>query len=185
MGETVGFGESGADDVGARLVAGSHQALEEAFRRWSSLVHALAYRSTGSSAAADDVTQQVFVRAWQGRARYDPEHRPLPAWLVGIARHVLADHHAATARERRLVERAAPVRAPAPDDRLLDALALDEALGRLGRPRQDVVRLAFVEGLTHAEVAARLHLPLGTVKSHVRRGLLQLRDLVGGDDGAS
>lgn len=186
--ETVGLDEDRPDpddDVGRRLVAGSHEALEEAFHRWSPLVRSLAYRSTGSASASDDVTQQVFVRAWQGRTRYDPARRPLPAWLVGITRHVIADHHAASARERRLLERAAPQPDAVHDDAVLDALVLDEALAHLERPRRDVVHLAFVEGLTHAEVAARLHLPLGTVKSHARRGLIQLRALVGGADDAS
>ncbi len=73
------------------FVAGDDGALHSAYERWGGLVHGLAVKSVGPG-DADDVTQQVFVSAWQSRSRYRVDHAPLGAWLVGITRHRIADH---------------------------------------------------------------------------------------------
>lgn len=169
-----------ADDLAERLRDGSREALEEAYTRWSSLVHTLAVRSLGNHHDAEDVTQQVFVAAWRGRHTLRPDRGTVPGWLVGITRHKVADVHAQRARHvRDLGAVAAQGRpdeqAPPPDDRLAARLLLADALDRLGEPRSTVVRLAVVGELTHDEIARRLDIPLGTVKSHVRRGLAHLR----------
>ena len=168
------------DDLAERLCAGSREALEEAYTRWSSLVHTLAVRSLGNHHDAEDVTQQVFVAAWRGRHTLRPDRGTVPGWLVGITRHKVADVHAQRARQARdLGAVAAHGRpeelAPPPDDRLAARLLLADALDRLGEPRSTVVRLAVVEELTHDEISRRLEIPLGTVKSHIRRGLTHLR----------
>jgi RNA polymerase sigma factor (sigma-70 family) len=168
------------DDLAERLRDGSREALEEAYARWSSLVHTLAVRSLGNHHDAEDVTQQVFVAAWRGRHTLRPDRGTVPGWLVGITRHKVADHHAQRARQARdlgavAAEGLPTDHAPAPDDRLAARLLLADALDRLGEPRSTVVRLAVVDELTHDEISRRLELPLGTVKSHVRRGLAHLR----------
>lgn len=168
------------DDLAERLRGGSPEALQEVWHRWSGLVHTLAVRSLGNHHDAEDVTQQVFVAAWRGRHTLRPDRGSVPAWLVGITRHKIADLHAQRSRYTRDAAAAASdalpePHAPPPEDRLADRLLLADALDRLGEPRSSVVRLAVVEQLTHEEVAQRLGLPLGTVKSHVRRGLATLR----------
>ncbi|WP_345208787.1 RNA polymerase sigma factor [Fodinibacter luteus] len=168
------------DDLAARLRAGSSEALAEAYREWSSLVHTLAMRSLGNHHDAEDVTQQVFVAAWRSRHTLRPERGSVPGWLVGITRHKVADVHAKRARSARdaaavAVNTLPDEHAPPPDDQLAARLVLHDELARLGDPRATVVRMAFLEDLTHEEIARRLELPLGTVKSHVRRGLLHLR----------
>ena len=168
------------DDLAERLRDGSREALEEAYVRWSSLVHTLAVRSLGNHHDAEDVTQQVFVAAWRGRHTLRPERGTVPGWLVGITRHKIADVHAQRARQARdlgavAAEGLHDEHGLAPDDRLAARLLLADALDRLGEPRSTVVRLAVVEELTHDEISRRLRLPLGTVKSHVRRGLTHLR----------
>ena len=172
--------EADVDDVAHRLRAGSREALEECWARWSGLVHTLALRSLGDHHDAEDVTQLVFVAAWRGRHTLDPDRGTVAGWLVGITRHKVADVHAQRARRTRdvaaLAEHAPPDgHDPPPDDRLADRLLLAEAMERLGEPRATVVRLAVVDQLTHDEVSRRLDMPLGTVKSHVRRGLATLR----------
>jgi RNA polymerase sigma factor (sigma-70 family) len=168
------------DDLAERLRGGSLEALEEAYANWSSLVHTIALRSLGNHHDAEDVTQQVFVAAWRGRHTLRPERGTVPGWLVGITRNKVADLHAQRARHARDVgaaaEKALPDQhAPPPDEQLAARLLLADALDHLGEPRSTVVRMAFIEDLTHEEIARRLQLPLGTVKSHVRRGLLHLR----------
>ena len=168
------------DDLAERLRDGSREALEEAYTRWSSLVHTLAARSLGNHHDAEDVTQQVFIAAWRGRHTLRPDRGTVPGWLVGITRHKVADVHAQRSRQARdlgavAAEGLPAERAPAADDRLAARLLLVDALDRLGEPRSTVVRLAVVQELTHDEISRRLEIPLGTVKSHVRRGLTHLR----------
>lgn len=162
------------------FVAGHPPALAEAYRRWAPLVHTFAVRRTGDATEAEDVTQQVFVKAWQSRHRFDVERGALGAWLVGIARHVTADALDRRGREARLHDRAAAqlaARDPAPEeaDLVADSIVVTGGLAELNDVQARALRLAFYDDLTHRQIAERLDLPLGTVKSHLRRGLQHLR----------
>lgn len=161
------------------IFAGENGSLAEAYRRWSSLVYGVALRSLQSASDAEDVTQQVFVSAWRGRGTFKAESGSLPAWLVGITRHRIADRTAQRNREHRLINAAGHNHGgevtQSPAKEITDRLLLADELGRLADPRRTILRLAFYEDQTNAQIAARLDLPLGTVKSHARRGLLHLR----------
>jgi len=166
-------------DLGRLFADGDERALATAYRHWSSLVYTIAVRSLANAADAEDVTQQVFISAWRSRARYDPALARLPAWLVGITRHAVADAHEARARVRRSAQAAvsaAPSEVTEETVRTtVDRVLIADELDRLGEPGRTVLRLAFYRDLTHAQIANELDLPLGTVKSHIRRGLLRLR----------
>ena len=164
------------------FAAGDETALAEAYRQFSPLVHTLALRSLRDNAAADDVTQEVFIRVWRSRAAFDPAKARLPAWIVGITRNVITDAQAASMRETRKVLAAVEL-SPDPDQAaghaaaevLADRLLLDGELERLGEPQGSILKLAFYDDLTHSQISQKLDLPLGTVKSHIRRSLSQLR----------
>ncbi|MFI1760542.1 sigma-70 family RNA polymerase sigma factor [Streptomyces sp. NPDC020800] len=170
----------GDDRLGRGLVAGDDTCLAVAYRRWSALVYTLAWRSLGDVGEAEDVTQQVFLGVWHGRHGYRPERGPLAGWIVGITRRKIAD--ALSARTRRCalvtaVGSALPLveaRTGQPEA-ALDRVLVRHELDRLPEAQRRVLRLAFFEDLTQPQIAARTGWPLGTVKSHARRGLLQLR----------
>ncbi|MFF8959589.1 RNA polymerase sigma factor [Streptomyces sp. NPDC014894] len=168
------------------LLRGDERSFAAIYRRWGPLVHALAARSLGDSREAEDVTQQVFLAAWRGRAGFRPERGPLGAWLVGIARRKTVDALAARTRRGELAAAVArtPARPHAVDSAVcpesaLDRLLIADELGRLPRPQREVLCLAFYEDLTQTQIAERTGIPLGTVKSHARRGLLRLRGRIG------
>ena len=178
----AGAAEPDDDEVGRRFAAGDEQALAWAYERWAARVHGMAVRAFGPGPDAEDVTQQVFVSAWTGRAGFRPEQGPLPAWLTGVCRHKIADTWARRDRQRRAAEAAiADAQRPATGPQPVDAAVADRVLllgelDRLGQPQRGIIELAFFADLTHSQIAERTGLPLGTVKSHIRRTLERLRD---------
>jgi RNA polymerase sigma-70 factor (ECF subfamily) len=172
--------------LAARLVAGEETALEEVYDRWAALVHTYALRALHDPHDAEEVTQQVFVAAWRSRHTLTPSPAALPAWLVGIARHKVADVRAARARDAARL--AAVVSLPgardgdhqSADDDVAERLVVRQAVEELPDPRRTIMFLAFWEEHSHAEIAEKVGLPLGTVKSHVRRGLMKLHQQLEG-----
>ncbi|MDT0401703.1 MULTISPECIES: RNA polymerase sigma factor [Streptomyces] len=175
------------EDLARRLVGADEVAFAAIYRRWGSLVHTMATRSLGDTHEAEDVTQQVFIGAWRGRHGFRPERGALGAWLVGIARRKIVDALAARTRRLSLIESAARDTAPAglvqqAPDVVLDRVLLVEAMSRLPRTQREVLCMAFYEDLTQVQISERTGVPLGTVKSHTRRGLHRLRTAVGQGD---
>ncbi|MEV6113840.1 sigma-70 family RNA polymerase sigma factor [Streptomyces sp. NPDC052109] len=167
------------DDLALRFVAGDEGGLEAVYRRWAPLVLSLARRSLGDGAEAEDVTQTVFLAAWRGRHGYRPGRGPLPAWLVAIARHKIADALSARTRRTDVAAAAArePIRSPESSytqDTVLDRVDVTRELRRLPEAQRRVLCLAFYGDLTQTQIAHVTGWPLGTVKSHARRGLLRL-----------
>ncbi|MGW6057076.1 RNA polymerase sigma factor [Streptomyces sp. NPDC055189] len=168
-------------DPAADLVGGDEASLVAVYRRWGPLVHVLAQRALGDSREAEDITQQVFLAAWRGRAAYRPDLGSPAAWLTGITRHRIADALAARTRRAALVEGAGAQYATMDHsaaegmDSAVDRALMTQELARLPVPQRTVLCLAFYEDLTHPQIAERTGWPLGTVKSHARRGIRRLR----------
>ena len=164
-------------DIASAFARGSDDALHEVYSRWSSLVYTIARRGCGNETDAADVTQAVFVAAWRGRGGFDPDAGSLPAWLLGITRRKIADHWRQVGRTPEPLEEL-------PEDSGLDTriettverVLLADELARLGEPQRRILELCFFQDMTHAQVASLLGLPLGTVKSHIRRSLGRLRE---------
>ncbi|MFJ8200949.1 sigma-70 family RNA polymerase sigma factor [Streptomyces sp. NPDC096152] len=173
--------ESWADEeLAARFADGDDACLAAVYHRWGSLVYTLARRSLGDAGEAEDVTQTVFLAAWRGRAGFHPDRGALSAWLVGITRRKIADALSARTRRTELAVAAgstaalrAPDRAAQPDG-VLDRVLVGHELARLPAPQRRVLGLAFYDDLTQRQIAQVTGWPLGTVKSHARRGLHRL-----------
>jgi len=166
-------------ELSDRFRRGDERALEEIYRRWSPVVFTMALRFVGDRGDAEDVTQKAFVSAWTSRERFDPTKAKLSTWLIAITRRRIADTLEARTRVRAL--QAELQRFTTPDDvvggevDLGDRLLLADEIDRLEPDARRVVRLAFYDDLTHEQISERLGMPLGTVKSHIRRSLTRLR----------
>ncbi|MEV6950679.1 sigma-70 family RNA polymerase sigma factor [Streptomyces sp. NPDC051183] len=165
--------------VAAGFAAGDEACMEAVHRRWRPLVHSLARRALGDEREAEDVTQQVFLAAWRGRGRYRPGPGGLGAWLTGITRHKVADALEARTRWARVAAAAGRsgslTRPESEQDRVVERMAVLGELAGLPSAQQRVLRLAFYGDLTQTQIAEHTGMPLGTVKSHMRRALHVLR----------
>ncbi len=174
-------------EVALGFSQGSEDALAEAYRRWSRIVHGTALRATGDPEDAADIAQAVFVSAWRGRQTYRPDAGSLPGWLMTITRRRIADHWESRSRQARTqaaVEAVDPMpqASPADVEQVAAQMVVADEIARLGEPAGRIVRMAFYDDLTHAQIADQLQIPIGTVKSHIRRSLLRLRARMVVDD---
>lgn len=168
------------------LKAGDPGALAQLYRRYGTTVRALCRRILGDPSEAEDAALDSFVQLWERSDRYDASRASLLAYLLTIARSRAIDRLRAR-RRRGLVEwtdEAYPPAASSPPDAYDAVLAAERrekvqaALRALGERERRPVELSFYEGLSHREIAERLVLPLGTVKTRIRQGLIRLRGLV-------
>jgi RNA polymerase sigma-70 factor (ECF subfamily) len=165
----------------ARLVAGDDSALARIYDQYAPLVFGVAVNLVGDDASARDVCQDVFVSLWQRPERFDPDRAPLRTWLAVLARRraidLLRQRGRRQQREQRVAVAAATVAPPDIEEAagaLLEGEELRRGLADLPPEQREAIELAFLHGLTHREVAARLGIPEGTVKSRVRLGLGRL-----------
>jgi RNA polymerase sigma factor (sigma-70 family) len=176
----------------SRFVAGDEDAVRAVYRAYGRLVFAVAFKVLGDRALAEEATQQAFLQAWRAAASFEPS-RELGPWLATIARRAAIDIHRREARHAHsTLEETDPavsglVSLPPSVDQIYDVWQVRQALDELSPQEADLVRLQHMEGLTHSEIAERLNLPVGTVKSRSFRAHRRLAALLGhlrGDDPA-
>ncbi len=166
-----------------RIAAGEPGAAGELMETYGNLVWSIARRLLGNGAETEDAVQDAFIELWRHAGRFDAAKGNEAAFVSTIAKRRVID------RVRRRGRR--PDREPLPehyepaDEIVADpAEQADEvarataALESLPEPRQGVLRMALLAGTTHAEISQQTGLPLGTVKTHVRRGLIRMRALL-------
>lgn len=171
----------------ARAREGDAGAFAALYALHAAKVRGLALKIVRDEAAAEDICQEAFLRLWMNSGAYREGRGAVAAWLYRIARNLALDEYrrrrnerarGAAARPDAAPSESVPDREPGPEERALArALREDLATGlrALPRPQAEAVRLAFIVGLTHREVAAALDQPLGTVKHRIARGLRHLR----------
>jgi RNA polymerase sigma-70 factor (ECF subfamily) len=175
-----------------RIASADLVAFEVIYDLYGSAAYGVALRITFDEALAQDVVQDAFISVWRHAARFDPARGSVKTWLLAIVHHRAVDE----VRSRRAIEGF-----PDPDDdppvpltmpdlwgevaERLDATTVRQAFAELPESQRETLRLAYYEGLTQEEIAARTGTPLGTVKSRTRLGLLSLRRRLtdGGDGG--
>lgn len=171
------------EELLAAVAGGDREAFAEIYRRRRPDVYRFAVHMTGSAAAADDVTQDVFVTVIHEARRYDPRRAPAVSWLLGMARN-----HA----RRRMTERPADPLSETADTPSADASALDglmraqqidsvrRALAALPVTYREVIVLCDLQELSYADAAAALGCAMGTVRSRLHRGRAMLADRLRG-----
>ncbi len=167
------------DSLLSRCGAGDRIAFRELYDLQAARLYGQALRLTRQPQLAADAVHDAFLQVWQRSSRFDPARGRAEAWLTSLLRYRAIDILRKRGRENYGVE---PSDAPDPGPDPLAQLAssaegseLLRCLGELEEGQRRVVLMAFVDGLSHSELATRLQAPLGTVKSWVRRALLGLR----------
>ena len=173
----------------ARVVAGDETALGLVFDRYAALVFGLAQRVTRSAAAAEEITQEVFVFFWEHPDRFDPARGTLRAFLGSIAHRRAVDvvrrETRRSAREDRVAADPSIADDGASSDLADRAVAGDvaarvrAAVAELPADQREAIELAYFDGCTFREVAVRLGIPEGTAKSRLRLALAKLANLLG------
>ena len=164
------------DAVESAFQRGDDESLKAAYDAHGSLIYTYCKRALGPEQARD-TTQEVFLAAWKAHERYDAQRGSLAGWLMGIAKNKVIDHLRATGRRVATVGGVEMQVAVDAEDasQLADRLLVSDAIRTLPERARTVVQLAFFEDLTHHEIAAQTKLPLGTIKSDIRRGLTRMR----------
>lgn len=171
---------SEADELALALGRGEEGALAELHDRYGTAVYNLALRITRDPATAEEISLDSFLQIWRQANRFDSQHGTLPTWLLTIARTRAIDRvRAAGAAKRTQVDDPLRMRsAPQPEEmaELAERRRLvREAMAALSAAQRAALELAYYEGLSHSDIAARLGEPLGTVKTRIRQAMLAMR----------
>jgi RNA polymerase sigma-70 factor (ECF subfamily) len=170
-------------ELASRIAEQDPGALEICYDRHAGRVLGLLLKLVGNREDAEDLLQATFLEAWRFGHQYDPSRSRLDAWLLLIARSRALDH----LRRRRPIAEVAAVGVCEPSssggppedfERVEAGLRLRDALQQLPQDQSQAIRFAFLAGLTHAEIARRLEVPLGTIKTRIRLGMNRLRDIL-------
>ncbi|MEM8674113.1 MAG: sigma-70 family RNA polymerase sigma factor [Cyanobacteria bacterium P01_G01_bin.67] len=170
--------------VFAAFISGNVSALGILYDRYGLLVYRLVYRMLGNSQEAEDLTQEIFL-SLQVKAKFDPQRGSFYTYLMMLTRSRTIDRLRSKRSKGRFWQNIGKLKDAIElhqSDSPMEIVAIREravlvknALQCLSPNQRQVLELSYYEGLSQAEIAAHLNIPLGTVKTHSRRGLLQLR----------
>ena len=170
-----------------QIARGDPGATHACIERYAGLVWSLARRFTTSDADAEDAVQDIFLDIWKSALRFDPAVASETTFVATIARRRLIDRRRRESRristEAMFDEATEPVSPSGPDASATDEMGEDiaaarRALEQLSPDQQRVLQLSIFHGLSHERIARATQIPLGTVKTHARRGLMRIRELI-------
>ncbi len=160
-----------------RIRAGDERAMGELYDRYAGVVYGVALRVLGNTMSAEDVLQEVFLQLWRNPQAFDPDRGRLAPWLAVIARNRAIDLLRKRPMEDDIEE--LPISTGVNlEDEAAERMAISQiraVLGQLPQEQRRALEMAFFEGMTHTEIAAKTGDPLGTIKTRIRSGLLALR----------
>ena len=178
----------GDEELMRQVAEGSAEALGLLHHRFARLIFGLAL-PTLDRAAAEDLVQEVFLAVWRNAGRFDPERGTVRSWVLQIAHFRLLNELRRQSRQPEIVPdpegltlAGFPANDPGPAEATWQQhrrAVLKSALDELPPPQREALGLAFLDDLTHEQVAAELGLPLGTAKTRIRAGLQRLRSTLG------
>jgi RNA polymerase sigma-70 factor (ECF subfamily) len=160
--------------------SGDESAMAVLYDRYSSLVYSVALRVLGDTGIAEDVLQEVFMQLWRNPRLFDSSRGNLAPWLAVIARNRAIDslrkRHPETDIDDVVVFVEPDMAGDAERGRAMEKVR--GVLGTMPLPQRSALEMAYFEGLTHTEIAAKTGEPLGTIKTRIRAGLLALRKAI-------
>ena len=182
----VAYAQMADGDLLCLVAEEDRSAFAELFRRFAGRIKAFLLRWGMPGDQAEEVAQEVMVAIWRRADSFDPAKAAASTWIFAIARNRRIDLIRKTARREPDPEDPLFERDPDPDGMVLLSLQerqriIREAIQELPQDQQDVLRIAFFEGLSHGECAEALDVPLGTVKSRIRLAFRKLREALGED----
>lgn len=171
------------EDLLHEVARGDRQAFEEVYGRVSGPVYGLVLKVLRDPAQSEEVAQEVLLQVWRAAPQFQPARGTAMAWIMTLAHRRAVDRvrseQSATDRLQRLGERDTPVSFDSVAEEVadrLDAEAVRKCLAELSDLQREAVTLAYYGGLTYREVGENLGIPLGTIKTRIRDGLIRLRD---------
>lgn len=163
----------------AACARGDRQALRRLYEEEGARLLGVARQLLKDNALAEDVVHDAFVRIWTRAATFDPRRGSARGWMFSITRHLALDFLRRRERDLPLDEQGPAVEDDAGGDGPLHSGRMDACLEQLAPERRACVLHAYVDGLSHAQIARRLDTPLGTVKAWIKRSLAALRECMG------
>jgi RNA polymerase sigma-70 factor (ECF subfamily) len=171
--------EASDHEVLTLVASGSEVAFRTIWQRYGAAVFSLCLRRLSDRGSAEDATQEAFTNVWKRAATFDPGRGSAAGWLYAVARNAAAQegrHHRRDAVPVAVLDESQA----SDEEEAVTRLAVHAALTRIPATEREVLELAYFDDLSHSQIADRLSLPLGTVKTRIRSGLVRLQQYLEG-----
>lgn len=172
-----------AQSILKRIASGNKSAVQECLNTYGGLIWSLARRMLSNVEEAEDAVQEIFIDVWKNAERFDETQASETTFVAMIARRRLIDRMRKQNRQPSIDSLEDILAEPSENKNLdmqtsIEAKEAAQAMKQLRPEQRQILHLSIVQGLSHQEIADALKMPLGTVKTHARRGLMQVREIL-------